>query len=102
MGVVEARVRRAREDLGVQEGRDEQVTVRHHAVDPAAPQGRGELTRRRSPRIKADAAHAVLTRDPRECTGRFFIDDEVLAEEGVTDLSGYGGEDLVTDLFLDG
>lgn len=40
--------------------------------------------------------------DPRECTGRFFIDDEVLAEEGVTDLSGYGGEDLVTDLFLDG
>lgn len=47
-------------------------------------------------------AHAVLTRDPRECTGRFFIDDEVLAEEGVTDLSGYGGEDLVTDLFLDG
>ena len=60
------------------------------------------LARSRSPRIMADAAHAVLTRDPRECTGRFFIDDEVLAEEGVTDLSGYGGEDLVTDLFLDG
>ena len=71
-------------------------------MDPAALQRGRELARRRSPRIKADAAHAVLTRDPRECTGRFFIDDEVLAEEGVTDLSGYGGEDLVTDLFLDG
>ena len=49
----------------------------------------------------ADAAHAVLTRDPRECTGNFLIDDEVLAQEGVTDLSPYGGQDLELDLFLD-
>lgn len=57
----------------------------------------------RDPRIMADAAHAVLSRDSRNCTGNFFIDDEVLAEEGVTDFSGYanGPEDaLLPDLFL--
>ena len=59
----------------------------------------------RTPAIMADAAYAVLTRDPRTCTGNFFLDDEVLAEEGVTDLSGYravpGGGPLREDLFLD-
>ncbi|KQT91550.1 short-chain dehydrogenase [Marmoricola sp. Leaf446] len=60
----------------------------------------------RTPEMVADAAYAVLTRDPRTCTGHFFIDDEVLAEEGVTDLEGYravpGGEaPLREDLFLD-
>lgn len=60
----------------------------------------------RTPSIVADAAYAVLTRDPRTCTGNFFIDDEVLAQEGVTDLDGYravpGGEaPLREDLFLD-
>lgn len=61
------------------------------------------VARSRSPRIMADAAHAVLSRDPRTCTGRFLIDDEVLAEEGVTDLSGYGGTEgeLLGDFFLD-
>jgi citronellol/citronellal dehydrogenase len=51
----------------------------------------------------ADAAHAILTRPSRECTGNFFIDDEVLAEEGITDLSvyGYGDGELAQDLFLD-
>ena len=37
----------------------------------------------RKPEIMADAAHAILTRDSRSCTGNFFIDDEVLAQEGV-------------------
>ena len=59
----------------------------------------------RTPEIMADAAYAVLVRDPRTCTGNFFLDDEVLAEEGVTDLSGYravpGGGPLRADLFLD-
>ena len=58
----------------------------------------------RTPAIVADAAHAILTRDARASTGRFHIDDEVLAEEGVTDLAGYAvapGAKLVTDLFLD-
>ena len=69
----------------------------------------GEETRQRRTRkaaIMADAAHAVLTRPSRECTGRFFIDDEVLAEAGVTDLSRYRPEgaleaDLMPDFFLD-
>lgn len=58
----------------------------------------------RSPEIMADAAHAILIRDSRKCTGNFFIDEEVLAEEGVTDLSRYAVGDesqLMTDLFLD-
>lgn len=60
------------------------------------------MARSRSPQIMADAAHAVLTRAPADCTGRFLIDDEVLAEEGVTDLSAYGPPDeLMTDFFLD-
>ena len=60
----------------------------------------------RTPETVADAAYAVLLRDPRTCTGHFFIDDEVLAEEGVTDLEGYravpGDGPLRPDLFLDG
>jgi citronellol/citronellal dehydrogenase len=61
------------------------------------------MRRSRKPEIMADAAHAILTRPSRECTGNFFIDDEVLAEEGVTDLSpyGYGDGELAQDLFLD-
>lgn len=43
----------------------------------------------RKPEIMADAAHAILTRDSGSCTGNFFIDDEVLRAEGVTDLSVY-------------
>lgn len=59
----------------------------------------------RTPEIVADAAHAILVRDSRECTGNTFIDDEVLASVGVTDLSQYRfgdgrEEDLVTDIFL--
>jgi citronellol/citronellal dehydrogenase len=62
------------------------------------------MARSRRPEILADAAHAILGRDSRECTGNFFIDDEVLAEEGITDLSDYtygDGADLQTDVFLD-
>lgn len=59
----------------------------------------------RTPQIVADAAHAILTRDKAECTGNFFIDDEVLTAEGVTDLDQYlvvpGTEKLVPDFFLD-
>jgi citronellol/citronellal dehydrogenase len=59
----------------------------------------------RKPEIVADAAHAVLTRDARECTGNFFIDDEVLAQAGITDLDSYavtpGNKKLQPDYFLD-
>ncbi|HZC73441.1 MAG TPA: NAD(P)-dependent oxidoreductase [Jatrophihabitans sp.] len=59
----------------------------------------------RRPEIMGDAAFEILTRPARECTANSFIDDEVLAEAGVTDLSSYrfgaGNEDdLQTDLFL--
>jgi citronellol/citronellal dehydrogenase len=61
--------------------------------------------RTRKPTIVADAAHAILARDSKTCTGHFFIDDEVLAEEGVEDLSSYAvdpSQPLITDLFLEG
>ena len=41
----------------------------------------------RSAEIMADAAYAILARPARECSGNFFIDEEVLREEGVTDFS---------------
>lgn len=59
----------------------------------------------RNPKIMADAAHAILNRDPRTCTGNFFMDDEVLAAAGVTDLDQYamiaGNKDLLPDFFVD-
>lgn len=57
----------------------------------------------RHPDIVADAAHFLLTRDSRSCTGRFLLDEEILAEEGVTDLDRYAvvpGNPLLPDLFL--
>ena len=62
------------------------------------------MARSRTPEIYADAAYAILKRDPRECTGNAYIDDEVLAEDGITDLSGYSAPDaeLALDLFVDG
>ena len=58
----------------------------------------------RRPDIVADAAHAILTQGSREYTGHFAIDDEVLRDAGVTDLTRYAvepGASLLPDLFLD-
>src|SRR5262249_36990561 len=55
----------------------------------------------RTPEIMADAARAILVRDSRQCTGNFFVDDAVLAEEGVTDFSGYRQADSAEELQLD-
>jgi len=59
----------------------------------------------RTPGILADAAYAVLNRDARKHTGNFYIDEEVLAAEGVTDLGRYavlpGNNKFLPDLFLD-
>jgi citronellol/citronellal dehydrogenase len=62
------------------------------------------MARARTPEIYADAAVEILKRDPSACTGNAFIDDEVLAEAGITDLSGYSAPDaeLALDLFVDG
>ena len=66
--------------------------------------GEAAMARSRRPEIVADAAHVILTRPARTTTGNFFIDDEVLAEAGITDLSGYAyvdDADLLPDLFLE-
>lgn len=57
----------------------------------------------RMPAIYADAAYEILCRDPRDCSGNAFIDDEVLAAAGITDLSRYSqpGAELALDLFVD-
>ncbi len=59
----------------------------------------------RKPEIMADAAHVILTRDARSCTGNFFIDDEVLASAGTKDLDQYavtpGNKQFQPDFFVD-
>ncbi|MFD4431272.1 SDR family oxidoreductase [Nocardia sp. NPDC058497] len=56
----------------------------------------------RTPEIVADAAVAILGRDARTTTGNTFLDVDVLAAEGITDLSGYGGSgELEYDIFVD-
>ncbi|WP_062980901.1 SDR family oxidoreductase [Nocardia anaemiae] len=58
----------------------------------------------RTPDIYADAAYLVLTSPSKETSGNFFLDDEVLAAHGITDLDKYrvvpGDTELTTDLFL--
>jgi citronellol/citronellal dehydrogenase len=59
----------------------------------------------RTPEILADAAYIILNRSAKEATGNFYVDDEVLASEGITDLDKYavvpGTKDFLLDFFLD-
>lgn len=58
----------------------------------------------RTPQIMADAAYAILCRNSRENSGRFFVDEDVLRDEGVSDFSNYAnvpGNPLFPDLFID-
>jgi citronellol/citronellal dehydrogenase len=59
----------------------------------------------RTPEILADAAYVIFNRDAKECTGNFFVDDLLLASEGITDLEKYsvtpGTKDFLLDFFLD-
>jgi citronellol/citronellal dehydrogenase len=57
----------------------------------------------RTPEIMGDAALAIFTSDAATCTGKFFIDDEVMAAVGVTDLAKYKVDPAVpdADLILD-
>jgi len=59
----------------------------------------------RKPEILADTAYIILNRDSKTTTGNFFVDDEVLASEGITDLEKYsvkpGTTDFLLDFFLD-
>lgn len=58
----------------------------------------------RTPDILADAAYYIFSKPSTQCTGNCFIDEEVLAAEGITDLSKYAvvpGAQLYKDLFVD-
>jgi len=62
------------------------------------------MARARRPELYADAAYAVITRPSRECTANALLCEDVLAEEGVTDLDRYSyvpGADLQVDLYVD-
>jgi len=66
--------------------------------------GGNELMQRsRTPDIMADAAFHILSKDSKECTGNFFIDDDVLKAEGITDLDHYAvnpEKELAPDFFV--
>jgi citronellol/citronellal dehydrogenase len=78
------------------------------AIDTAAVRfalgGDAMAAESRSPAIMADAAYAILARPARACNGNFFIDEEVLREEGTTDFSAYapgaGDKPLQADFFV--
>jgi len=46
----------------------------------------------RKPEIMADAAYAVLCRSVENCTGQFLVDDDVLKQEGITDMNQYASD----------
>lgn len=67
------------------------------------PGGQEAVTRCRKPEIMADAAHALLTRSSRECSGNFFVDEEVLNSVGIKDFDRYAvcpGQNLLPDFFI--
>ncbi|TXT61504.1 MAG: Short chain dehydrogenase [Promethearchaeota archaeon] len=67
--------------------------------------GETSIKHSRKPEIVADAAFFILTSPSKECTGNFFIDDEVLIENGISNLEKYSvvpGAKLIQDFFLYG
>lgn len=65
--------------------------------------GEALMQRSRKPEIVADAAFHILQRPSRETTGNFFIDEDILQQQGVTDFEHYAvnpGVKLMPDLFL--
>ncbi len=64
--------------------------------------GDAAMAMSRKPEIMGDAAVAILAQPSRECTGNSFIDVDVLAEAGITDLTPYGGTgELELDIYVD-
>jgi len=66
--------------------------------------GEEMLRSSRRPEIMADAAYAILNKPSRDYTGRFLLDDDVLAAEGVTDFASYRFDPerkLTVDIFVD-
>jgi citronellol/citronellal dehydrogenase len=78
------------------------------AIDTAAVamlKGHLPIGALRSPQIMADAAYLILTSDARITTGNFYVDDELFAAHGITDLSRYAPAgvadvDITPDLFV--
>jgi citronellol/citronellal dehydrogenase len=65
--------------------------------------GEATIQGSRTPEIMADAAYEIVTRPSRECTGNFFVDEDVLRAAGVTDLAKYQtvpGAELIPDYFI--
>ena len=65
--------------------------------------GKSAVRHSRKPEIVADAAYFILTKPSKECTGNFFIDEEILKEHGITDLDKYAEDssvELYNDFFL--
>ena len=68
--------------------------------------GTDDALRSRKPEIMADAAHVILTRSSRECSGNFYVDEEILRQEGIKDFSRYAvtpgmkDEELNPDFFI--
>ncbi len=65
--------------------------------------GKSTIKHSRIPEIVADAAYIILTKPSKECTGNFFIDEDILVEHGLTDLKKYSvdpNEELFQDFFL--
>ncbi|MHA2036633.1 MAG: SDR family oxidoreductase [Promethearchaeota archaeon] len=66
--------------------------------------GKTAIKHSRIPEIVADAAHIILTKPSRECTGNFFIDEQILQEHGITNLEKYSVDPkakLYQDFFLE-
>jgi citronellol/citronellal dehydrogenase len=64
-----------------------------------------DIGKLRSPEIMADAAYLLMTSDAKTTTGRFFVDDELLAEHGIHDLTRYAQPgvadiDITPDVFV--
>ncbi len=65
--------------------------------------GEDAIQKSRKPEIMADAAHAILIRNSRECSGNFFVDDDVLRSMGILCLDEYSvvpGAQLLPDFFV--
>ena len=59
------------------------------------------IQRSRTPAIMGDAAYYILRRDHKACSGNFFVDDDVMAEEGITDLDHYAVNPEIGELMPD-
>lgn len=81
------------------------ITTIHTAAIDMLSGDHGKLLSRK-PEIMADAAYAILIKNPKICTGNFYLDEEVLRNEGIDDFTHYAYEQknshiLNLDLFLE-